>query len=231
MYIYNYDRDTKEYTGSSLAIEDPVESKKQGGFVPLIPSCSTTLEPPIAQENEVAVFDNNNWVIKPDYRGQKQVEKATKEISEIKDIGIPSDEYQLVSDAMAEDILNHPEKYEIVNDELVDISNTPEYHNRQIEEKQKQWNHNFIQTSFGWLRINTAVGDILSILNSFSIIINVQGKISEESILFYRTPDFEKEFDENYLKTLQDWNEEFNYEMFQQLFNEVAQRYLERFKG
>lgn len=230
MYIYNYDRDTKEYIGSSLAVEDPIETKTQGRFIPLIPSCSTELEPPIAQENEVAVFDNTNWVIKPDYRGQKQVEKATKQISEIKDIGVLAEGFQLVSTVIAEDILNHPEKYEIVNDELVDISSTPEYHKRQIEEKQRQWNQNFVQTSFGWLRINMAVGDILSILNSFSIIINVQRKIPEESILFYKTPDFEKDFDEEYLKTLQYWNDEFDYESFQQLFNEVAQSYLERFK-
>lgn len=231
MYIYNYDRNTNEYTGSSLAVEDPVESQKQGGFVPLIPGCSTTLEPPIAQKNEIAVFKNGNWAIMADFRGRKQVEKVTKEISEIKNIGSLDEGFQLVSDETAEDILNHPEKYEVVNDELIDISDTQEYHQHQIEEKQKQWNQNFVQTSFGWLRINTAVGDILSILNSFSIIISIQGKIPKESILFYATPNFEENFDENYLKTLQYWNEEFDYEMFQQLFNEVAQSYLERFKG
>ncbi|MDD3012629.1 MAG: tail fiber assembly protein [Candidatus Gastranaerophilales bacterium] len=87
MKIYNYNSMTKEYIGESIADENPLE---EGVF--LLPANATFLQPPNIAENEVAVFENDLWIIKADYRGGTFYSKTTKEPKVISEIGIQPDD-------------------------------------------------------------------------------------------------------------------------------------------
>lgn len=64
--IYNYDRDTREFTGSSKAKQDP---KVEDRF--LMPANSTLVVAPAEQPNKKAIFDigKEKWDYVDDYRG------------------------------------------------------------------------------------------------------------------------------------------------------------------
>jgi len=64
MLVYNYNNDENQYTHSNEADESPLE---KGVF--FIPAKATDIAPPITIEHQVAIFENNGWVIKEDYRG------------------------------------------------------------------------------------------------------------------------------------------------------------------
>jgi len=231
MNIYSYNGTTGEYIGFSEAYADPLESKKQGMFIPIIPANSTTVAPPEFGENQIPVFQNGVWNIIPDYRGQKQVNILTREITEVKNPGELEPEFQLVSEELADDLQKNPNKYEVIDGHLMDISNGEKYKQALAENNERYWNKKFIQTKYGWLKINTDSGTILSVLSSMEVIVKMKGSLPANSISFYSTPDFTKELSEEYLDTLKFRNEEMDFETFQKLFNEAAEGCLERFKG
>lgn len=67
--IYNYNNDGI-FTGNSKAKLDPRATKRKGKSVYALPANATFKKPPETKENEVSVFVNGEWVIKPDFRGQ-----------------------------------------------------------------------------------------------------------------------------------------------------------------
>jgi len=87
MKIYNYHPITKEYISESIADESPLEV---GIF--LLPANATFQKPPEIDENEVAIFEDENWSIKQDYRGKVYYEKDSGERIVITEIGIYPDE-------------------------------------------------------------------------------------------------------------------------------------------
>ncbi|OUO94820.1 hypothetical protein [Cloacibacillus sp. An23] len=88
--IYTYDKTTGEYKPEAKATcqWSPRENKW------LIPAAATTTEPPTAGEKQAACFDaaSKAWTLMPDHRGEKWYDKATRELHEIKDIGVEPDE-------------------------------------------------------------------------------------------------------------------------------------------
>jgi hypothetical protein len=70
MQIYNYDPETGICVGTSSATLDPMETKKQGKDIYLIPAYSTTEVPPEVREHEVSVFKGGRWRVIPDHRGE-----------------------------------------------------------------------------------------------------------------------------------------------------------------
>lgn len=118
MNLYNYDKNTKEYLSTTLASADPMETKIRGEFVPLVPANATLIEPPTVEANQVAVFENNKWVIKADYR--KNYKKVTDEfITEyIKDIGEIADGC-VVTKELADEIDKNPDRFKIENGEVI----------------------------------------------------------------------------------------------------------------
>ena len=87
--IYHYNPQTKEYIGQSEMEFDPI------GHEPMIPAYATVVEAPQFEEQEIPVFEDNGWVVKPDFRGTKywidhDTEKEIKEIGEV----IPDDAYR-----------------------------------------------------------------------------------------------------------------------------------------
>lgn len=70
MKFYIYDENTKEYIGTQNAFIDPLESKKQGKNIYLIPQNSTDKEPPKPEENQAVIFNGSEWEIVADYRNK-----------------------------------------------------------------------------------------------------------------------------------------------------------------
>ena len=68
-YVYNYDKETKEYLVESDADLDPAESELQGEDVYLLPAHATFIEPPIAIDGKIAVFKAGKWSMRSDNRG------------------------------------------------------------------------------------------------------------------------------------------------------------------
>jgi hypothetical protein len=80
---YNYDKDTKEYLSSNQGQNDPLENKE------LLSANATFTEPPAVATGEVAVFENNTWIVKTDKRGTtiyNTSDKTSKVIDYIGDV-------------------------------------------------------------------------------------------------------------------------------------------------
>lgn len=87
--LYTFDAQTGEYKPgiSSVSQWSPRENKW------LIPAGATTVEPPSAEDKKARCWNpaTQAWEQKPDHRGEKWYDKATRELHEIKDIGIEPD--------------------------------------------------------------------------------------------------------------------------------------------
>lgn len=69
MNVYKYDEKTKEYIRTEEAQLDPLETKKQGTNVYLLPANATFTEPTEAQEGYVNVWNGEAWEQVEDNRG------------------------------------------------------------------------------------------------------------------------------------------------------------------
>ena len=70
MIFYTYDEKTKEYTGTQNAFIDPLETKKQGKNVYLVPANATDKKPLETKENQAVIFNGSEWEIIADYRNK-----------------------------------------------------------------------------------------------------------------------------------------------------------------
>ena len=70
MIFYIYDEKTKEYTGTQNGFIDPLETKKQGKNVYLVPANATDKKPLEAKENQAVIFNGSEWEIIADYRNK-----------------------------------------------------------------------------------------------------------------------------------------------------------------
>lgn len=71
MNAYKFNPITKEYEGIQQAQLDPIQTKKQGKNIYLLPINSTFKIPPEKQEGKAIIFENENWLLKTDFRGKK----------------------------------------------------------------------------------------------------------------------------------------------------------------
>ena len=70
MIFYTYDEKTKEFTGTQNAFIDPLESKKRGKNVYLLPRNATYEKPLETKENQAVIFNGSKWEIIADYRNK-----------------------------------------------------------------------------------------------------------------------------------------------------------------
>lgn len=70
MKTYHYDEHTKEYTHSEEAFLDPLESKKEGSPVYLLPA-NATFVAPTPQDGHASVWNGEAWDNIEDNRGKK----------------------------------------------------------------------------------------------------------------------------------------------------------------
>ena len=122
MLIYFYDEETKVYIKSDYAQHDMFNIEEF-----LIPDNATTIEPPEYDAKHIPQFADNGWVLIENHIGENQVNIDTKEISTVDYYGKAKDRYQFVTAEEADDIKNHPENWGVVEDQLVDITNTAEW--------------------------------------------------------------------------------------------------------
>lgn len=69
MQYYSYTADTKEYIGKGLAQLDPLESKKQGREIWLLPKNATFTAPPEEKDGFARVWNGTAWEYIEDRRG------------------------------------------------------------------------------------------------------------------------------------------------------------------
>ncbi|MCR5264982.1 MAG: hypothetical protein K6E29_00130 [Cyanobacteria bacterium RUI128] len=98
MKIYLYDKNTNIFLSESTAQKNP---KRPGEF--LFPKNSTIICPPAVRQNQAAVFNGVSWDIVDDYRGELQINKITKEVSEITETGRLSENFILYSEYLKSD--------------------------------------------------------------------------------------------------------------------------------
>lgn len=70
MIFYTYDEKTKEYIGTQNAFIDPLETKKQGKKVYLVPANATEKKPLNVKKNQAVIFNGTEWEIVADYRNK-----------------------------------------------------------------------------------------------------------------------------------------------------------------
>ncbi len=70
MKIYHYSSETNEFLRESEARLDPLETKRGGKPVCLIPANATTSPPPAASKGYAAVFGEKGWSFVEDHRGE-----------------------------------------------------------------------------------------------------------------------------------------------------------------
>lgn len=70
MIFYTYDEKTKEFTGTQNAFIDPLETKKQGKNVYLVPANATDKKPLETKKNQTVIFNGSEWEIVADYRNK-----------------------------------------------------------------------------------------------------------------------------------------------------------------
>ena len=70
MLFYIYDEKTKEYIGTQNGFIDPLETKKQGKKVYLVPANATDKKPLEAKKNQAVIFNGTEWEIVTDYRNK-----------------------------------------------------------------------------------------------------------------------------------------------------------------
>ena len=75
MYLYKYDKKTKEYLGYFEAYLDQLETIKAGKDVYVIPPYSTDVIPTQPQEGNTLLFKGDNWEEVEDNRGLKVYDK------------------------------------------------------------------------------------------------------------------------------------------------------------
>ena len=116
MIFYIYDEKTKEFRGTQNAFIDPLETKKQGKKVYLVPANATDKKPPKTEENQAVIFNGDEWEVVADYRGKTYY--IGTEQHEMKELG------DLPEGATFEPVKSENElTYEKAKQELADFDN------------------------------------------------------------------------------------------------------------
>ena len=85
MIFYTYDKKTKEYTGTQNGFIDPLETKKQGKNIYLVPANATDKKPLKTKKNQAVIFNGSEWEIVADYRNKTYY--IGTEQHEVKELG------------------------------------------------------------------------------------------------------------------------------------------------
>lgn len=118
-------------------------------------------------------------------------------------------------------IYNRGYGYQILENPLrvIDISETDEYKAQVAEAETQALLKEFVPTSIGYLKINTAVGDLLSIFNTYAIEVIRKNMFPANILLIYQVDKSSA------------YNTEMTSEAFFNLYDEVKAGYLARFKN
>lgn len=132
-YYYSYDEHTFEYIDKGEADIDPVATKREGKPVYLAPAYATLKKPPSLTKYKVAVFQNDTWVIKDDYRGAYICDELLN-LLVVQEIGSLPEGYILITEEEAHIIEKDPLWYIVEDGELVKNPNYEEQKEQQRKE-------------------------------------------------------------------------------------------------
>lgn len=135
MFTYTYNPKTLEFLAEEKAFIDPERTKAAGYKVYILPAYSTFKKPKFT-EHQVAIYDisNDDWIIKPDYRGQYIVNESMN-IKIQTELGPLPTGYIPISEEQAVIIQNDPIYYIIDNERLIKNPDYEEEKSRQEAEK------------------------------------------------------------------------------------------------
>lgn len=186
--IYNYDANTKEFTGVvEQADKDNAKSAQVGHFVPMVHADATLLEPPAVEENQIQVYSKTVETHEEPYEvidpetGEKHTEyRIVEEVIENWNIEpdyrknfykVDSDlnvanittigeqtGYIVVDKATGEDIKANKNWYKVVDSEVVKKSEE-EYEQEQANRRETEFNKAFFNTSLGYIRRKVTMAD------------------------------------------------------------------------
>ena len=186
--IYNYDPNTKEFTGVvEQADKDNAKSAQVGHFVPMVHADATLVEPPTVEENQIQVYtktvethEEPYEVIDPE-TGEKHTEyKTVEEVIEnwsieadyrktflkvdndlnVTDITTIGEQegFIVVDRATGEDIKTNKGWYKVVDGEIIKKSDE-EYEQEQADRREAEFNKAFFNTSLGYIRRKVTMKD------------------------------------------------------------------------
>lgn len=182
MRVFVYDKDTKEFLRSQDAQPNP---KKPGEF--LIPANSTLEQlPDFSGDNETLVFSDNGWVVVKDFRGKLVIDLNSLEILSVNYLGEIKDGFQIIDEDTRDDFLDNPDAYAVVDGVFTCIRGTVRYAQILKDEFDKA----FIETNLGYVRINTAWGNFLTIKPNYDMQVNLLGYLPENVMILYKCPNF-----------------------------------------
>lgn len=118
MKLYLYDEITKEYIETIEAYLDPAETALKGEPVYMYPANSTDIKPPLVGDNEITLFENDDWVITPDYRGFYQCNEDF-DVTPIDKFGELENGYVVITKEQVDKITEDKLYYVIIDGELV----------------------------------------------------------------------------------------------------------------
>ena len=186
--IYNYDPNTKEFTGVvEQADKDNAKSAQVGHFVPMVHADATLLEPPTVEENQIQVYSKTVKTHQEPYEvidpetGESHTEYRTvEEVIEnwnieadyrknfykvdsdlnVSDITTIGEQegYIVVDKSTGEDIKANKDWYKIVDNEVVKKSDE-EYEQEQADRREAEFNKAFFNTSLGYIRRKVTMQD------------------------------------------------------------------------
>ena len=165
-YYYNYDRKTREYTGSGVANINPVATKREGKEVYYAPAYATLKKPPTVNKYKVPVFQNGNWVVKDDYRGA-YICNENLNIQIVTTIGELPEGYFVITEGEAEQIKNDFLWYVVEGGELI---KNPNYDELKELERKNYLSH-FGMTKYDFYKYicrpnNISYSDLLQIIST-----------------------------------------------------------------
>lgn len=107
MKIYVYDEHTLEFIKETYPVLDLEASRQHNTPVYTYPKCYTEKPTPHIGQNQTCIFENDEWVIKPDFRGSRFFDTTTLTVVEITEIGeVSSNLISLESDRLINTLTN-----------------------------------------------------------------------------------------------------------------------------
>lgn len=114
------------------------------------------------------------------------------------------------------------DKWDILNGEFVDISNTPEYKNKLALEREESFKNSFFKIKDAcWFRKQPkGYNSAIESLNTAFNVVSVLGKLPKNTLTFYIAPDFsiEEQCTENWLVKNSYKNEEMTPQEFGEFY-------------
>ena len=170
MKLYKYDSFTKEFVSEIQPDIDPLETKKQGKTIYLIPSNTTDIKPE-DREGYCPIYSINKWEYVKDNRNKLVINLTTKVIEPINYLGEVKDGWMLYDEYIKSE-LYIKDQFELEK-------------NKKINENATKRNVEFISTPLGRLKTTTPIGDLKTAIVLYDKLVEVNNGLPEGYVRLY----------------------------------------------